>query len=87
MTLGFNGTNANVIADASKITTLELAGLVATTQSSASSWTALMEPSVGYITFGVQNAGNSGLVKATGSGLTVNNITLSINALIPISGW
>ena len=48
----------------------------------------LIEPSVSYITFGLQaSITNAGLTKVTGSALTGSSVVQSINARIPIEGW
>jgi hypothetical protein len=70
------------------IPSLQLAGDLVQAFSGATYFrnTVLIEPSVGYMTFGVQNSTVNGLSKASGTtGFT--NSALSINARIPISGW
>jgi hypothetical protein len=47
----------------------------------------LIEPSVAYMTFGLQGGATGGLAKALGSALISSGNTLSINATIPVTGW
>ncbi len=48
----------------------------------------LIEPGVGYITFGRQVSGSaSGLTKLNGNGLASSGQTFSLQARVPIAGW
>lgn len=47
----------------------------------------LIEPSVSYMTFGTQDATQSGLTKSNGNTLMSAGVTLSFFAEIPIEGW
>lgn len=47
----------------------------------------LIEPSVSYMTFGIQDVSNAGLSKLNGSGTVTSGATLSFFAEIPIQGW
>lgn len=85
LTLGFNGTNANVTSS-STIFGIEMAGPVAVSFASASSWYALRQPSVGVIYFGVQNASSAALNVVGSSGFS-NSQAVSFDALVPIAGW
>lgn len=87
ITLGFNGTNANVNSDATKVPSLMLAGDVGTTLVSANAFYVLIESNIGYLTFGLQGVGNSGLTKVNGNAITTAGNVWSIIAEIPISGW
>ena len=47
----------------------------------------LIEPSVSYVTFGIQSSTGNAFSKSTGIGITGTGNFHSINARIPISGW
>jgi hypothetical protein len=87
MTLGFNGTNANVNSDATKVPFLILAGTGAYNVASATMATILIESNVGYITFGSQQAGTAGLAKKNGDVFLSSGQQFSFTAQVPISGW
>lgn len=87
MTLGFNGTNANVTSDATKVANIQSAGHMARSSASAVSWGTLIESNVGYITFGFDSAGAAGLTKQNGDQLCTSGVVLSLLSEIPISGW
>lgn len=87
MTLGYNGTNANVTSDATKVPSIQLAGTAAYSGATASSFTVLIESNVGYLTFGVQNGSTSGLTKANGSAIASSTFGINFFAAVPISGW
>lgn len=87
MTLGFNGTNANVTSDATKVASIQLAGIGAYGAAAAVTPTVLIESNVGYVTFGQQAAGTAGMTKATGTGFIANSTVFSFTAEVPISGW
>jgi hypothetical protein len=53
---------------------------------SGSTAVVLVEPSVTYMTFGVQDSSHSGLSKVLGTGLISNASSMSITAIIPIQG-
>ena len=69
------------------IATLEIAGQAAVTDVGAGTWYVLREPSVTYVTFGVANGGNAGLVKIFGSSFIGSGSSFSFEARIPILGW
>ena len=87
MTMGFNGTNANVTSDAVKVPSLQLAGPTAFSVAGAAQGYVLIESNIGYITFGLQAAGNAGLTKTLGSTIVASGTACSFTAEIPISGW
>lgn len=86
VTLGFNGTSANVTS-ASTIPTLQIAGSVVITVAGTYSSYALIEPSVTYMTFSIQSAGRSSLAKINGDTWLGTGTIASLQAKIPISGW
>lgn len=47
----------------------------------------LIEPSVGYLTFGVTLSTQSGLTKLNGNGFINSGQSLTIDARVPIQGW
>jgi hypothetical protein len=47
----------------------------------------LMEPSVGYVTFGIQTSAGAALIKQNGNGIVNSGNNVSITARIPISTW
>lgn len=84
MSLGFNGSDGGLTSDA--IPSIRVAGQGYFSVATAAVVTNLIEPSVSYITFGVQNASSAGFSKANGSGFS-SSVTLGIDATVPISGW
>jgi hypothetical protein len=54
---------------------------------SASQLVALIEPSVTYLTFGLQDASNAGLTKKNGDDMFSSSTDFSFSALVPIEGW
>lgn len=87
MTLGFNGTNANVTSSNTKIPSISLCGYGCTNANAAAQYTILIEQNIGYITFGLQSSGNAGLTKKTGSALLLSTNGLSFFCSIPIDTW
>lgn len=80
------------VADSSKILTLQQSGIYSrSTSSTAKGGMVLMEPSVGYVTFGDFNTIGSGttssLAKALGTAVENNSSVVSFSAKIPIAGW
>jgi hypothetical protein len=87
LALKHNGT-ALTSAGVTKIPSIQLAGdavdtIFATTFFRMS---ALVEPSVSYITFGSQTSASPAITKVVGNNLTSTQ-TISFNARIPINGW
>lgn len=85
MTLGFNGVDGGLTSTAA--TTITVAGCGTISFPFAGSFQPLIEPSTAYITFGLLNAGTSGLAKATGNGFTGSGTIVSVQCDIPITGW
>lgn len=87
LTMGFGGTNNNVTsAGTGSIPSIRLAGgPMALSVNSASQFLVLIEPSVNYLTFGIQGAANSGLTKTNGD--TIAGGTVSWLARVPIVDW
>ncbi len=75
-------------ASTSKIPTLRVAGHGYFTQVTALQGSILVEPSVTYLTLGIQSASASGLTKVTGIGFLASGNGFSFEALsIPVTGW
>jgi hypothetical protein len=87
MTLGFNGSNANVTSDATKVPSIQMAGAGTYSNAGAAAPVVLIESSVGYVTFGLQTAGAGGLTKALGNGFLASGGVFAFTAEIPIAGW
>lgn len=89
ITLGFNGTNANVTsAGTTKISSSFLVvGSGAYATAAASNFYAVVQPSVGYLNFGLSASGSAGFAAANGSALLASGQVFSFYATVPISGW
>ena len=87
MTLGYNGTNANVTSSNTVITSIQCAGVAAYSATGAQTNFLLIEANVGYITFGIQAAGNASLTKVTGSSLIASGQTLSIDCAVQVDSF
>jgi len=72
-------------ADTTKIPSLQLAGMAALNAAAANSRTVLIEPSVGYVTFGITTSGP--LTQAAASLIASSGETLSLFASIPVQGF
>lgn len=88
ISLGFGGGNSNVTA-LSTLPTLSAAGTTEVTNFSSTVYkiSALIEPSVSYITMGNQASTVGGLSKQNGNALFGASVTVSVLLKIPIQGW
>lgn len=87
ITLGYAGTNSNVTSSSTKITSIQVAGVLIYGSAGSPSYS-LIESNVGYLTFGIQNtAGSAGLTKQNGNGLTINGTVVSFKAEVPIASF
>lgn len=78
----------NVSAGTSIIPSLQVAGFGSNSSTSNASMVMLIEPSVGYLTFGGLLPGTyAGLSKANANSPWNNSITMSFFARVPIAGW
>lgn len=68
-----------------KVPALRQAGTGAASSTGAFFMATLMEPSVAYITFGLQASGRSALSKAAGNVVALSGDQVSINALVPVA--
>jgi hypothetical protein len=71
----------------SEINTLEVAGVGAYDPAGNFVPFPLIEPSVSYITFGIQSGSFAGYVKQNGNDLLASGSKMSFNARVPIEGW
>lgn len=85
-TLGYDGTNGGITSSAD-IATIELCGNGARSSAGALLDSVLIEPSVGYVTFGYQSSGTTSLTKQNGSTVFGTGLTYSFCASVPIDGW
>lgn len=85
MTLGFNGTSANVTS-ATRAQGIVGAGNAYPNVVGAVLYT-LVESGVTYLTFGGQNAGVAALTKQLGTGIFSAGEIVSIDATVAIAGW
>jgi hypothetical protein len=75
-----------VAATSSRIPSIQKCGELVVGATGASTVHMLCEPSVGYLTFGIQAGGTSGLSKVNGNSFT-SSIVYSFTARVPIDGW
>lgn len=89
ITIGFNGTSANVTAaDTTKITSGgQVTGSGFFSVANAVSIVVIPLPSQTYFVMGVQTASTGGYAGANGNGICSSGQTLSISGYVPIAGW
>lgn len=90
ITLGFNGVNSNATSsDTTKIPSIQECGVYVRNISTAAlvSTPILIEPSVGYITFGKMTATDSPLTKQNGNQIAAAGELVSLFMQVPIQGW
>jgi hypothetical protein len=88
MSLGFGGVDGGITADATKVEQLQAAGHVITsTPSTTGAFAALIGSGLGYINFGYSEGGSGGLLAVNGTSMGTNSEQVSLNAIIPITGW
>ena len=86
VTLGYNGVNGGVTA-ASTVGSPQLVGYPTRSATAAVTFTVLAEPSVGYVTFGIQDGTRAGLTKQNGDQIVGNGVAFSFFAKVQIEGW
>jgi uncharacterized membrane protein len=80
--------NGLISADTTRIPSLlALGSLVQGSNAGTFATYVLIEPSVGYVSFGIQAASYSGLVKANANTFSASSNPLSFSVSIPIQGW
>jgi hypothetical protein len=72
-------------ADTGKIASIQLVGMGANSAAAANSRTVLIEPSVGYFTFGITTS--NPLTKANGSSVAISGEIISFFGLVPVQGF
>ncbi len=88
--LGFGGVGGNVTsADTTKIQSIQVAGYYErnVTGVSVVKNPLLIEPSVGYLTFGIKTSTDAPLTKQNGNAVFSAGETFSFKAEVPILGW
>jgi hypothetical protein len=86
ITIGFNGTSANVTST-SWLATTQPIGYGSYSVNSATQPTVLVEASVTYLTFGLQGGSNAGLTKVLATIFTSSGTAFRFSASIPIDTW
>jgi hypothetical protein len=79
--------NGLVSADTTRIPSIQIAGYGVLNASTSDQKVILIEPSVGYVTFGTQGSVNNGLAKLNGSSYIAGTQIISFKASIPIQSW
>lgn len=88
ISLGFNGADGGLTIDSAKVPSgTSVAGVFTFGVVGQNSGYCLKEPSVGYMTFGAQNAAAIGSTKITGTGFGSGSATQTLKASFPIQGW
>lgn len=87
ITLGFNGTSGGVTSLSTLPSSTTLVGYMIRGGATSSQQTVLIEPSVGYLTLGLQDGSNGGLSKQNGNQVALSGTELSFFASVPIQGW
>lgn len=85
ITMGFNGSNNNVTSDSVKVPQLMEAGSATVSNASASTFYSLIEQSVNYLTFGIQNASTGAIGKQNGNAISTSGITFGVRAEVPLA--
>jgi len=89
ITLGYNGASGGVSTPAT-LPTLSICGKHngnVNTTTTFGAGTILMEASKNYLTFGLEASTSNGMVKVLGSNAFSPSATISLFAIVPISGW
>jgi hypothetical protein len=87
ITIGYDGTSANVNSSSTVITAIQICGTSVQSFTGATFISPLIESNVSYLTFGMQAAASSGLTKVNGSTLMSTGQTLSFLAEVPVTTW
>lgn len=91
ISLGYNGANSNITsASTSAIPSIQISGYGQMGSSSTTDFSIrpiLIEPSVGYLTFGAARSTANGMSKQNGNVIISNGETCEFFAKVPISGW
>ncbi len=87
ITLGYNGTNANVSSSNTVLAAQNLVGTMVLSVVTGSFPVILVKNNVGYVNYGVQNAATAGSVAQNGNVTFVAGTVAYFNASIPIATW
>lgn len=87
MTIGYNGANANVTMDSTKLATAPSVGFVSLSGAGVPMGTVLDLPGTNTLEFGYQTSTTGGLNAIAASSLVGNTTSVSVFATIPIAGW
>lgn len=89
VTIGFNGTSANVTSvNASPLRSgTNLCGGIAQSANTATTYYPLIERNVTFLTVGIQSGSTNALTKANASSIFNSGAVISVVASVPISGW
>ncbi len=87
MTLGFNGTNANVSSSSTKISSIQLCGPATISLNGPSAVSVLAVASSSYVTFGISTTGRTGMTSINGSLLLASGDFMSFTFAVPIETW
>lgn len=79
--------NSLTSADTARIPSIQLTGPTITDGNLAGSFNALIEPSVGYVTFGYHDTSHNGLAKTNANSAFSTGGKVSFTARVPIAGW
>jgi hypothetical protein len=87
ITIGYNGTSANVSSDATIVPSIRVAGNQGTSVSLETSAHCLIESGVSYLTSSSQASGRNGLSKALATVLYSASSTGKLHAKVPVTTW
>jgi hypothetical protein len=88
ITMGFNGTNNNITSDSTKVSALQVGGVVAANTTSSAVFQIGIGSGVGYMSSIGTGGSNTGLQIQANATLAWSNATLhSFNFKCPITGW
>lgn len=88
LTLGFNGVDGGLTIDSGEVPTgTSIVGIAGRSTSGALADLVLAEPSVGYVTFGIQSAGAGALTKQAANAIAGSGTVRTFNFRVPITGW
>ena len=86
ITIGYNGTSANVSSDSSVISALSVCGNLIQSNAGANGFYTLIESNKTYITFGVTGTSRAATNKMNGDDFGTG-ATISFQAFIPVTVW
>lgn len=87
ITLGFNGTNANVSSSSTSISGIQLCGVIILSTVSSALTCLLIESNKGYLTYGNQNSASGGTTKRNGDVTFANGTVVAFYCSVPVDTW